>query len=74
MYDVNEPGVYNVSLQPGGNQGRTGQWTLWLLIGGIVVLGLLVVAGVVLVVIRAIRRAKVEHLHKRRRQGRHGGR
>ena len=74
MYDVNEPGVYNVSLQPGGNQGQSGQWTLWLLIGGIAVLGLLIVAGVVLVVIRAIRRAKIERLHKRRRQGRHGGR
>lgn len=70
MYDVNEPGIYNVPVQPSGDGNKTGPWVTWLLIGGIILLGLLLLAGGVVLMVRGIRQAKVRRRHKVRRQGR----
>ena len=70
MFDVNEPGVYNVSLQPAGGTGSGGQWVTWVLIGGIVVLGLLILAGLVLLTVRMVGRVRLRQRHKRRRRDR----
>lgn len=56
MYDVNEPGVYNVALQPTGGEGESGLLVTILLIIGIVLLGLLILAAIVLLTVRTINR------------------
>lgn len=70
MYDVNEPGIYNIPLQPTEDEKSDGAWVTWLLVGGIAVLGILLLTGAVVLVIRLTRRAGVQRRHKIRRQGR----
>ena len=63
MYDVNEPGVYNVSLQPGADRKSNGAWVTWLLIGGIAVLVLSLIAGGIFLLIRWGRRIAIKRRH-----------
>lgn len=52
MYDVHEPGVHNISLTPSAEQEAKRSWTNVLLIGGIVLLGLVALAGIALLILR----------------------
>ena len=76
-YQVPLAGTRNIPLTPTGEEEAKYAWTTWLLIGGIVVLGLLLGAGLVLVIRHKIREAKIRRRHKLirgnvRRGERHG--
>lgn len=64
MYGVDEPGAHNISLVPTAEAVAKRAWTTWLLVGGIVVLGILLIWGVVLFIMRKIRLGKIERRHK----------
>lgn len=70
MHDVNEPGVYNYSMTPGVENQKSIDWNSWLMIGGIVLLGLIALAGIVLLIVQMTRRAKTDRSHKIRRRDR----
>lgn len=70
MHDVNEPGVFNVQLEPKTQDTKTVDWKTVGLIGGIVLLALIAVAGIAFLITQGIRQAKVKRAHKIRRKDR----
>lgn len=69
MHDVEEPGVYTFPLEPSAADAAKSTWLTWLKIGGIVILGMVVLAGTGLLVARMVHRSKAERRRKLRKQG-----
>lgn len=70
MHDVNEPGIYDFAITPGGQKAEKLPWKLLVLILLVVVLGGVLLLGLVLTVIRWIRGIKTKYRHTKRRKNR----
>lgn len=64
MYGVDQPGVNNISLTPSAQEESSNALRNWMFIGGAVVLGLIAVAGIVLLVLRLVRQSQLKRRHK----------
>lgn len=64
MFSVDAPGVSDISLIPTAAAAAKRAWTTWLLVGGIVILGIFLIWGAVLLVQRKLRLAKIERRHR----------
>lgn len=64
MHGVDQPGVNNIPLKPTAEEEANHALRTWLLIGGVVILGLTAAGGITLLVIRHVRQSQLKRRHK----------
>lgn len=63
-HGVDKPGVNNIPLKPTAQENVNSTLHAWVLIGGAVILGLVVLGGGTLLVMRMVRQSKMKRRHK----------